>query len=140
MCEFCNVFRTNLFNVDAEQDDRDDGAECRDELSEIKGDAKKPFIPNFDISGVSLVKVPQICRQVTQKCIEWVEARGNKFPGAQPVSMTRENIKFLPFGILKIDLAFDVSARIGQDSNPYIGISVENPCKVSKEVHGLVES
>jgi len=80
---------------DAEQDDRDDGAEVRDELSEIKGDAKKPFIPDYDISGVSLVKVPQICRQVTQKCIEWVEARGNKFPGAQPVSMTRENIKFL---------------------------------------------
>ena len=58
---------------DADQDDTDLG---RAELSgETKGDAKKPFIPDFDISGVSLVKQPQICRQVTGKAAEWIETK-----------------------------------------------------------------
>mgnify|MGYP000578978165 CR=1 FL=1 len=83
---------------DSEQDDRDEGpSQIQTELGEIKGDAKKPFIPDYDITGISLVKQPQICRQVTSKAQEWIEYKNNKFPGAQPVSMTRDNIRFLRF-------------------------------------------
>lgn len=88
---------------DAGEDDRDEASEVKEELGEIKGDSKKPFIQGFDITGISLVKVPQMCRQVTSKAQEWIECKSNKFPGAQPVSMTRENIRFLRFWFLKLN-------------------------------------
>ena len=42
---------------DADVDDRDESAaEARAEAESVSGDAKKPFIPNFDMPGVSLVR------------------------------------------------------------------------------------
>jgi len=81
---------------DADVDDRDESAaEARAEAESVSGDAKKPFIPNFDMPGVSLVRVPDICRDVTSKAAAWIGCSANKFGGAQPVSMTKDNIRFL---------------------------------------------
>ena len=39
--------------------------------------------------------VPHIIRDVQEKCSRWIGCSPNKFGGAQPVSMTRENLCFL---------------------------------------------
>lgn len=42
---------------DTDVDDRDESAaEARAELESVSGDARKPFIPDFDMPGVTLVK------------------------------------------------------------------------------------
>ena len=86
---------------DAAQEDQDEGVDPGLAVQAgsgegVKGDGKKPFIADFDITeGVTLVKAPHVTNQVTRKAIEWIGFKSNKFPGAQPVSMTRENIRFL---------------------------------------------
>ena len=48
---------------DADVDDRDESAaEARAEAESVSGDAKKPFIPNFDMPGVSLVRGTSISK------------------------------------------------------------------------------
>ena len=42
-----------------------------------------------------LRSVPDICRDVTSKAAAWIGCSANKFGGAQPVSMTKDNIRFL---------------------------------------------
>jgi mRNA-capping enzyme len=85
---------------DAEHEDQDEGVDpalaAENGCGEgVKGDANKPFIPEFDIEGVTLVRADHLTNQVTRKARDWIGCKGNKFPGAQPVSMTRENIRFL---------------------------------------------
>jgi len=85
---------------DAQHEDQDEGVDpalvAEDGSGEgVKGDANKPFIPEFDIEGVTLVRAAHLTNQVTRKARDWIGFKGNKFPGAQPVSMTRENIRFL---------------------------------------------
>ena len=41
------------------------------------------------------LSVPHIIRDVQEKCSRWIGCSPNKFGGAQPVSMTRENLCFL---------------------------------------------
>ena len=54
---------------DADLDERDDSAaEARAELAEsVAGDAKKPFVPDFDMPGVSLVKGEQSRKKIFPK-------------------------------------------------------------------------
>jgi len=82
---------------DAELEDRDDAEEAirASNAESVSGDSKKPFIPDFDIVGVAICKVPHIIRDVQEKCSRWIGCSPNKFGGAQPVSMTRENLCFL---------------------------------------------
>ena len=112
---------------DADVDDRDEStAEARAEMSaSVSGDAKKPFIPNFDMPGVSLVKgnyrhyfhvskvnvVPDICRDVTSKAAAWIGCSANKFGGAQPVSMTKDNIRFLNEKKYMVGLHFKIKGN-----------------------------
>ena len=39
--------------------------------------------------------MPDICRDVTSKAASWIGCAARKFGGAQPVSMTNDNIRFL---------------------------------------------
>jgi mRNA-capping enzyme len=62
----------------------------------LKNKENKPFIPDFEFAtGVSCVLDDDLSARVRQRARDWIGLNFDKFPGATPVSMSRDNIRLL---------------------------------------------
>ena len=77
----------------------DEGVEqegAKENENVLKNQENKPFIPDFEFAtGVSCVLDDDLSARVRQRARDWIGLNFDKFPGATPVSMSRDNIRLL---------------------------------------------
>ena len=78
------------------EDERVEQEGAKENENVSKNSEKKPFIPDFEFAtGVSRVLDDDLSARVRQRARDWIGLNFDKFPGATPVSMSRDNIRLL---------------------------------------------